>query len=54
MNGGLCEFDKKCDLHEVEQFGFIDITSAFENGTIPSSVEPTDDLYNGIDSQKPK
>lgn len=50
MDGGLCNFNSKCDLHDVDQFGFIDITSAFESGSIPSSVEPTDDMYNGIDS----
>lgn len=50
MDGGNCFFDKKCDLHDVDQFGFIDITTAFESGSIPSSVEPTDDMYNGIDS----
>lgn len=49
MNGGNCTFNKRRDLHDVDQFGFIDITSAFESGSIPSFVEPSDDVYNGID-----
>lgn len=50
MNGGDCSYDSMRDIHSVDQFGFIDITSALESGSIPSYCEPTDDMYNGIDS----
>lgn len=37
------------DLQEVDQFGYIDLTKAFENGYVPGDVEAIAENYNEID-----
>ena len=33
-----CEFDPKRDIHDVDQFGFIDLIECLANGEVPSSI----------------
>ena len=44
------KFNKDKDIKRVYQFGFVDITKAFESGSVPSSVVLTEDQYNMIDN----
>ena len=44
------KFNKDKDIKRVDQFGFVDITKAFESGSVPSSVVLTEDQYNMIDN----
>lgn len=44
-----CSFDPVCDLHPVDQFGFIDLKSALESSVVPSQMPGAEDDYNGID-----
>ena len=37
------KFNKDKDIKRVDQFGFVDITKAFESGSVPSSVVPPDE-----------
>lgn len=41
-------FNPEVDRLEVDQFGFIDLRSAFEKGIIPSNVGFTDESFNGV------
>lgn len=41
-------FDPKKDLHEVDQFGFVNIRDAFVNGTIEGSLSFEAEKYNGV------
>lgn len=41
-------FDPKKDLHEVDQFGAINLRDAFENGTIEGSLSFEAEKYNGV------
>lgn len=43
-------FDPACDLQEVDQFGFIDLRSAFERGIIPGDLTFQDEQFNGVDN----
>lgn len=38
------------DLQEVDQFGYIDLNKAFENGYVPGDVESIVENYNEIDN----
>ena len=44
-----CSFDPKKDIHEVDQFGFIDLQECLANGEVPSTIADSEDQYNGID-----
>lgn len=46
----VCYYDEVADLHEVDQFGFIDLAECLKNGAVPSQVTGTDDNYNGIEN----
>ena len=42
-------FDKKRDISEVDQFGFIDLSVAVANGTVDSSLKIEEKAFNNID-----
>lgn len=44
------KFDKLKDVASVDQFGFVDVTKAFESGMVPASIAPSDEQYNDIDN----
>lgn len=44
-----CKFDPKKDIHEVDQFGFIDLQECLANGEVPASIADSEDQYNGIE-----
>lgn len=43
------KFDEIADIHDVDQFGFVDLVECIENGHVPSTVSDTEAEYNGID-----
>ncbi len=42
-------FNEDRDVHEVDQFGFIDLAECMSNGEVPASVADSEDQYNGIE-----
>lgn len=42
-------FDEVKDLAEVDQFGAIDLRSAFVNSSVPENVEISAESFNGVD-----
>ena len=44
-----CRFDPEKDIHEVDQFGFIDLKECLANGEVPASIADSEDQYNGIE-----
>ena len=41
-------FNPEVDLQEVDQFGFVNLAECYENGIIPSSLDLTDESFNGV------
>lgn len=41
-------FNRFKDRSEVEQFGFVDLNTAFDKGVIPSAVSFDDSSFNGV------
>lgn len=41
------QFDPERDFQEVEQFGFVNLSEAYEKGIIPGDVQFTDQDFNG-------
>ena len=46
----ICKFNEIRDVHEVDQFGFIDLAECLSQGVVPSSISNTEDAYNDIDT----
>lgn len=44
----VCDFDKKVDLMEVDQFGFLNLREAYDKGVVPGTVSITDESFNGM------
>lgn len=44
-----CVFDELKDVHDVDQFGFIDLAECLLNGEVPANIADSDDQYNGIE-----
>lgn len=44
------EFNSDRDLQEVDQFGYIDLVKAFQNGYVPGDVESVAENYNDIEN----
>ena len=42
-------FDKLCDMQEVDQFGYIDLASAYTNGVVSGDVNPDQLSFNMIE-----
>lgn len=42
-------FNEMKDLHEVDQFGFIDLVECLTNGEVPTNIADEDVNYNGIE-----
>lgn len=43
-------FDKKRDIREVSQNGFVDLASAYKNGIVPSNASESDLSFGNIES----
>lgn len=43
----VCEYDEACDLAEVDQFGFIDLTEAMTTGEVSPNVTIDDLRFDG-------
>lgn len=43
------KFDKKRDLAEVDQFGFVNITESIANGYVPNDLTNVADNFDGVD-----
>lgn len=41
-------YDKRCDLHEVDQFGFLNLRDVYENGTVDGAMSFEAEKYNGV------
>lgn len=41
-------YNPKVDLHEVDQFGFVDLNKAYVDGTISGDVAISDERFNGV------
>lgn len=48
MTPVVCKFDRSCDLHDVDQFGFVDLHQVLETGVVPGSVAFSDESFNGV------
>lgn len=46
---GEFKFNFERDVQEVEQFGFVDLVSAFENHAIPADLMVENADFNGIE-----
>ena len=42
-------FDPARDITPVDQYGFIDMKTAFDSSIVPSQLPESDSDYNGID-----
>lgn len=42
-------FDELKDLHEVDQYGFVDLVECLANGEVPTQINDSDVAYNGIE-----
>lgn len=45
----IIEFNPESDISEVDQFGFVDINKAFQNGYVPGSNSSTTLDFDGTD-----
>lgn len=43
-----CKFNPICDIAEVDQIGFVDLSEAYANNTVPTVVGDDDLHYNNI------
>lgn len=41
-------YNPDVDRQEVDQFGFVNLNEAFENGIIPANAGMTDESFNGV------
>ena len=44
-----CKYNPVKDIHDVDQFGFIDLQECLANGEVPATIADSEDQYNGID-----
>lgn len=44
-----CTFNELADIAEVDQFGVIDLRSAYVNGCVPENITLTSESFNNID-----
>lgn len=45
----VCRYNPDKDVHEVDQFGFVDLQKCLANGEVPASIADSEDAYNGIE-----
>lgn len=41
-------YNPSVDRQDVDQFGFVNLNEAFENGIIPANAGMTDESFNGV------
>lgn len=46
---GSFDYDPVVDLSPVSQRGFVDLASCLDNGYVPTSVDGSDESYNGLE-----
>ncbi len=44
-----CKFNSKKDIHDVDQFGFVNLAESLANGVVPSEIADSEPSYNEID-----
>ena len=44
-----CSFDPVKDIHDVDNFGYINLAEAYANGVVDSDINDLDLSYNEID-----
>ena len=44
-----CKYNPVKDIHDVDQFGFIDLQECLANGEVPATIADSEDQYNGIE-----
>lgn len=44
-----CSFDATKDIHDVDNFGYINLAEAYANGVVDSDINDIDVSYNEID-----
>ena len=44
-----CVYNEMTDIHDVDQFGFVDLVECLENGQVPSTISDSEPQYNDID-----
>lgn len=45
-------YNKDKDIAEVDQFGYVDLRQAFENGYVPGDTGVVDENFNDIDDPR--
>lgn len=43
-----CKFDPSIDLQPVDQFGFVNLRKAYDQGVVPGNVTFNDESFNGM------
>lgn len=43
-----CKFDPKLDLQPVDQFGFVNLRKAYDQGVVPGNVSFSEESFNGM------
>lgn len=43
-----CKFDPKVDLQPVDQFGFVNLRKAYDQGVVPGNVAFSEESFNGM------
>lgn len=44
-----CEFNEIRDIHDVDQFGYVNLAECLENGIVPSEIADSEANYNDVD-----
>lgn len=50
MKVNLTKFDPKKDIQKVDQFGYVNLNKAFENGYVEGNVDVNETDYNDIEN----
>lgn len=45
----VCKYDKRRDLQEVDQFGFVDLVKSANEGFVPHDLGDTSSSFDGVD-----
>lgn len=52
MDAGICKYDKKRDIQDVSQFGYVDLVESVKNGVVPANLQVQDAKFNGIEDPR--
>ncbi len=45
----ICEYNSLCDVREVQNFGYLDLSDVVRTGIIPSNLSASQLQFNGIE-----